>query len=179
MKKAQLLITILYSFFYFSQIKVNERKDIEIFLTDTNISMEKYLNPKTPYLYKIINHSNYNYIIDPNGFIGEAQLYEYNELYTKPKKLLPQGYYLRDLEDCKHSFIIVEAKSIIFVELSLLNIKYDYNIEPNVYYYLNIKSKHNEYSATLLGCESYIKNLTKKGYKVFDDNIYIKIPLTK
>ena len=58
--------------------------------------MERYIDPKIPYLYKIINHISDDYVIDPQGSIEETVLFECDKLYTVPEKLLPKGYYSRD-----------------------------------------------------------------------------------
>jgi hypothetical protein len=179
MKNLFLFFGVFVPCIYFSQIKLNTRNDVEIFLMDSSISMEKYLNPKIPYQYKIVNHTNDVYIIDPQGFIGESKVYECNKLYSDPEKLIPQGYYSRDEEDCEPDLIVVKKQETKLVELYLLNIRYYYNLKPNKRYYLDVKSKHNKYSATLLGCNNYIDNLEKKGYKILDDNISFKILLTK
>lgn len=179
MKTLFLFFGVFVPYLYFSQIKINTGNDIEIFLMDSSISMEKYLNPKIPYQYKIVNNTNDDYIIDPQGFIGESKVYECNKLYSYPEKLIPQGYYSREEEDCEHDFIVIKKQETIIVELYVLNIKYYYNLNSNKHYYLDVKSKHNKYSAILLGCNNYIDNLEKKGYKILDDNICFTIPLTK
>ena len=179
MKNLFLFFGVFVPSVYFSQIKLNTGNDIDIFLMDSSISMEKYLNPKIPYQYKIVNHTNNYYLIDPQGFLGEAVLYEGNKLYSNPEKLIPQSYYSRDEEDCEQDFIVLKKHETIQVELYLLNIKYYYNLKPNKRYYLDVKSKHNKYTATLLGCNNYINNLEKKGYKILYDRISFKIPLTK
>ncbi|MDR3024479.1 hypothetical protein [Chryseobacterium sp.] len=163
--------------FYFSQIKVNKKRDVEIFLMDSAVSIERYLDPNKAYKYKIINHTDNNYIIDPQGFRGKTYVYECNELYSQPEKMIPKGYYSRDLEDCKEDFILLKKKESLIVEIALLNIDFFYHIKPNKSYYLDIESKHNEYTATLLGCTDYIKDLKKQGYKVFEDQIKARIPL--
>jgi len=163
--------------FYFSQIKVNKRKDVEIFIMDSVISMKRYLEANKAYQYKIVNNTNDNYIIDPQGFRGKTYVYECNELYSHPEKMIPSGYYSRDLEDCKEDIILLKKKSFLIVELDILNLSFYYNLKPNINYQLDIQSKHNEYTATLLGCADYIKDLKKQGYKVFEDQIKVKIPL--
>ncbi|REC50330.1 hypothetical protein [Chryseobacterium pennipullorum] len=62
--------------FYFSQVKVNYRKDIDIFFMDSAVSMKRYLDASKPYRYKIVNHTNSDYIIDPQGFDGKTYVYE-------------------------------------------------------------------------------------------------------
>ncbi|MDR6548693.1 hypothetical protein J2810_004783 [Chryseobacterium rhizosphaerae] len=161
----------------FSQIKINKRKDIEIFLTDSIVSMERYLDASKPYKYLIINHTSDDYIIDPQGFMGDTEVYECNELYIHPEKIIPKGYYSRDWEDCKEDFIILKKKDSLIVQLAILNIGFFYNLKPDKTYSLDIQSKHNEYTATLLGCKDYIRDLKKQGYKIFEDIISVKIPL--
>lgn len=180
MKNLFLFFGVFVPCIYFSQIKINARNDVEIFFMDSSISMERYLNPKTPYYFKIINHTNEDYVIDPQGFIGETDVYECNRLYIAPENLRLRGYYFRDdPEDCKEDLIILKKNDFIITKLNILNIRSLYNLDSNKYYNLNIKSKHNKYTATLLGCNNYIENLEKKGYKILDDNISFKIPLTK
>ena len=40
-----------------------------------------------------------------------------------------------------------------------------------------IKSSHDRYNATILGCDDYVKELESKGYQVLEDSIVVKIPL--
>ncbi|PWN68869.1 hypothetical protein C1631_012365 [Chryseobacterium phosphatilyticum] len=177
MKRTCILIaTCIYSF-YLSQIKVNTRSDLEIILLDSSVSMQRYLDGANPYTYKIINHTDDNYIIDPQGFNGKTYVYENNELYDVPEKMIPKGYYSRDLEDCKADLLLVNKRDSLTVQLEILNIDFYYKIKKTEKYDLEIQSKHNEYTATLLGCSKYIKDLKRKGYKIFDDKINIKIPL--
>lgn len=176
MKKIYLFFGILLYGIYFSQVKINNRNDIEIYLMDPEVSMERYLDAKRPYQYKIINHTNDDYIIDPQGFRGKTDLYECNQLYTIPEKIIPEGYYDRDdPEDCQQDLIIVKKQSSIITSLYILNISFFYNIEATKSYYLKIRSKHNKNTATILGCSNYINNLEKQGYKILDDNIDAKL----
>jgi len=177
MKRIYVLIGICIYSFYLSQIKVNTRNDIEIILLDSSVSMQRYLDVVNPYRYKIINHTDHDYIIDPQGFIGKTYVYENNELYSVPEKMIPQGYYSRDLEDCQADLILVKKRDSLITQLDILNINFYYKIKQSEKYDLDIQSKHNRYTTTLLGCSDYIKNLKLKGYKIFEDKINVKIPL--
>ncbi|QIY90083.1 hypothetical protein [Chryseobacterium gallinarum] len=177
MKKNWVLISTCICSFYLSQVKVNTGNDIEIILLDSNVSMQRYLDGANPYKYKIINHTDHDYIIDPQGFVGKTYVYENDKLYNHPEKMIPQGYYSRDLEDCKADLLLVKKRDSLITQLDILNINFYYKIRPSEKYNLDIQSKHNEYTVTLLGCSNYIKSLKLKGYKVFTDKINVKLSL--
>lgn len=156
MEKIKILIILLISNYFFSQQKINIREDVQVFLLDSEVSMKKYLDPKTPYLFKVVNNTDEKFLIDPQGFIGETSLYECGTLVIKPAKLIPEGYYYRELEDCQNDFIKLDPHSEIIVPLNILGIKYFYELSNMRRYFLEIKSKHNNYTATLFGCNDML-----------------------
>ncbi|PKF75324.1 hypothetical protein CW752_05055 [Chryseobacterium sp. PMSZPI] len=155
-------------------MKLNKAKDINITLEEVPLKLNtgKVIN------YLINNNTNNTYIIDPYGFYGVSYVLE-NGKIIEPTSYYRGGYYNRfDDNDCKRDLVIIEPKTSISIPLSLdRNNRSIYNYSKNNYYINVIKSFHNKYNATILGCDRYINNLEKKGYKVLEDSIVAKIPL--
>ncbi|MDQ1858424.1 MULTISPECIES: hypothetical protein [unclassified Chryseobacterium] len=174
MKKMLFLPFSLLFIFCSNQMKINKGKDIDIILKEGKYNISD--NSKKKYV--IINNTNYYYIIDPNGFYGTSYTLENNRKII-PINYFTRGYYSRfDNNDCKRDLLIIGPKESKEVALSLNskdNSIYDYNKEKS--YILFVKSFHNRYNATILGCDNYVSDLEAKGYKVLEDSIVAKIPL--
>lgn len=176
MKKIFLLPFCFLFIFCSNQMKINKGKDIDIFLKEGIYN----LNDDNKIKYNIVNNTNNFYIIDPNGFYGSSYTLE-NQEKMIPIQYLSRGYYNRFKDnDCIRDLLIIPPKSSKEAALSLNsndNSLYNYNKDKN--YILYIRSFHNKYNATILGCEKYINDLEKKGYKVLEDSIVAKIPLVQ
>jgi len=166
------MISFFSYFFCSSQMKLNKSKEIDI-LINTPWKFGK----TNEVIYTIENKSNRTYIIDPFGFYGESYVLE-NGKVLKPTTYLKNGYYSRNDKLCHEDLIILKP----FQKLHH-SINYDKNnralytyTKPNKYEEI-IKSSHNRYNATILGCDNFIKELESKGYKVLEDSIVAKIPL--
>ncbi|MBP2617103.1 hypothetical protein [Chryseobacterium jejuense] len=174
MRKIFLLPFCFLFIFCSNQMKLNKGKEIDIFLKEGIYN----LNTENKIKYNIINNTNNFYIIDPNGFYGSSYTLENGEKMI-PIRYFSKGYYNRfNDNDCKKDLIILKPKESKNVALSLNgddNSLYNYT-KGKVYAY-HVSSLHNKYNATIFGCNQYIDNLEKKGYKVLQDSIVAKIPI--
>ncbi|PKF75323.1 hypothetical protein CW752_05050 [Chryseobacterium sp. PMSZPI] len=155
-------------------MKLNKGKDIDITYPQSYISAQK---TKTVIKETIKNNTNNTYIIDPYGFYGESYTLENNKI-LKPYMYINEGYVSRNDRLCRETLIILKPKESILLSLVLnTNNKSVYKYSKTNKYEEVIKSLHNKYNATLLGCDDYIEELESKGYKVLEDSIVAKIPL--
>ncbi|PWN67117.1 hypothetical protein [Chryseobacterium oncorhynchi] len=173
MKKIVLLPFCLLFIFCSNQIKLNKGKDIDIIFPLKHIDTQS-----TEAIEEIIkNNTNNTYIIDPLGFYGESFVLE-NGKILNPYLYFRSGYYSRNDRSCHEDLIILKPfqaihHSIIFDK----NNRAVYRYAKSNKYEQIVKSFHNRYNATILGCESYVKELESKGYKILEDSIVTKIPL--
>lgn len=174
--KIIILIPVCFLFIFCSnQMKLNKGNEVDIILPqgtfpvgDTGKAVE----------YSIKNNTENTYIIDPLGFYGYSYVLENNKI-IEPYMKVREMHYNRHSDDlCLQDLIILKPKESIHVPLNLnINSRGIYNYSKVNKYIEVVKSYHNIYNATLLGCENYIKNLEKQGYKVLEDSINAKIPL--
>lgn len=157
-------------------MKLNKGKDVDILLN----SVPEKLNTGKATEYLIRNNTDNTYIIDPYGFYGKSFILE-NGKILEPYSYYRNGYYSRfNNNDCIRDLIILKPQASILAYLSLdRNNKAIYNYSINNNYERIVTSEHNRFNTTILGCEEYIENLEKKGYKVLEDSIVAKIPLVK
>ena len=174
MKKIGQLSFCFLFIFCSSQIKLNISKDVNIIFKEVSLK----LNSGKVIDYLVKNNTTNTYIIDPYGFYGESYTLE-NGKIIEPNSYYRRGYYRRfDDNSCKRDLIILQPKTSIFIALTLdRNNRSIYNYSKNNNYIKIVKSLHNKYNATILGCDQYIESLEKKGYKVLEDSIVAKIPL--
>ncbi|MBH1959627.1 MAG: hypothetical protein I8H68_05915 [Flavobacteriia bacterium] len=174
-RKLSFLLFLGINSFYFSQIKLNKEKGVDIILEDGHLVIGQN---DTAINYKISNNSDVTYIIDPMGFYGTTYVTENNKILT-PNVIIRSNHYNRDnIEVCKEDIIILYPKKtiykIIMLDQNNRNV-YKYS-RPNTYLEI-IKSVHNDANAKRLGCENYIEELKNKGYVVLNDEINAQIPL--
>lgn len=173
MRKIVLLPFCFLFIFCSNQIKMNKEKDVDIIFPSKHIDTQS-----TEVIKEIIkNNTNNTYIIDPLGFYGKSFVLENGKLLD-PYLYSKSGYYSRNDRSCHEDLIILKPfqtihHSIIFNK----NNRAVYRYTKSNNYEEIIKSVHNRYNATILGCESYIKDLENRGYKVLEDSIVAKIPL--
>lgn len=174
MKKIVLLLFCFLFIFCPNQIKVNKSRDVDIIFPLKHIET----TDTKQFLKEIIkNNTNNTHIIDPNGFYGESVVLE-NGKVLKPYSYFRSGYYFRDDRLCREDLIILKPFQTIDHSINYnKNNKALYRFTKSHKYQEVTKSFHNKFNATILGCDSYIKDLEAKGYKVFEDSIVIKIPL--
>jgi hypothetical protein len=174
MKKFILLPFCFLFIFCSNQIKINKGKDVDIIFPLKHIDTQA----TEPVIEEIIkNNTNNTFIIDPQGFYGESYVLE-NGKVLEPYLYFRNGYYSRDNRLCREDLIILHPfqtihHSIIFNK----NNRAVYQYTKSNQYEEIIKSFHDRYNATILGCDDYIKELESKGYKVLEDSIVAKIPL--
>ncbi|REC63443.1 hypothetical protein DRF65_04920 [Chryseobacterium pennae] len=173
MRKIVLLPFCFLFIFCSNQIKLNKGKDIDIIFPLKRIDIQSTEVTKEV----IKNNTNTTYIIDPLGFYGKSFVLE-NGKVLDPYSYFKSGYYSRNDRLCHEDLIILEPfqtihHPIIFDKNNRAVYRYT---KPNNYEEV-IKSVHNRYNATILGCESYVKDLEARGYKVLEDSIVTKIPL--
>lgn len=173
MKKIVILPFCILFIYCSNQIKLNKGKDVDIIFPLTHIDSQS-----TKVIEEIIkNNTNNTYIIDPLGFYGKSFVLE-NGKILDPYLYFKNGYYSRNDTSCREDLIILNPfqtinHSIIFDKNNRAVYKYT---NSNKYEQI-IKSFHNRYNATILGCDYYVKELESKGYKVLEDSIVTKIPL--
>lgn len=175
MLKKIILLPFCFLFIFCSnQIKMNTGKDIDIIFPLKQIDTRA----TEPVIKEILkNNTDNTFIIDPHGFYGESYVLE-NGKSLEPYLYFKSGYYARNDRSCREDLIILYPfqtihHSIIFNKNNRAVYRYT---KPNQYEEI-IKSSHNRYNATILGCDDYIKELEAKGYKVLEDSIVAKIPL--
>lgn len=175
MNKIFLLPFCFLFIFCSNQIKLNTGKDIDIIFPLKQIdtqSTEKVIEEI------LKNNTDKTFVIDPLGFYGKSYVLE-NGKVLEPYLYFKSGYYSRhDDRSCREDLIILQPfqtihHSIIFNRNNRAVYRYT---KPNQYEEI-IKSSHDKYNATILGCDDYIKELESKGYKVLEDSIVAKIPL--
>ena len=173
MKKIILLPFCFLFIFCSNQIKMNTGKDIDIIFPLKQIDTQA-----TEQVEEIIkNNTGNTFIIDPQGFYGESYVLE-NEKVLKPYSYFRSGYYFRDYGLCREDLIILQPFQTIHHSIKYnKNDKALYRYTKSNQYKEIIKSSHDRYNATILGCDDYIKELESKGYKVLEDSIVAKIPL--
>ncbi|AZA83532.1 hypothetical protein EG342_17320 [Chryseobacterium lactis] len=125
----------------------------------------------------IKNNTNNTYVVDPLGFYGKSFVLE-NGKILDPYLYFKSGYYSRNDRACYEDLIILKPfqtihRSIIFNK----NNQAVYRYKKSNKYEEIVKSFHNKNNVTILGCESYIKELESKGYKVLEDSIVTKLLL--
>jgi len=156
-----------------SQFKINKSKDIDI-LTD----IPQKQNTNNNYLIK--NNSNRTYIIDPFGFYGDSKILV-NNIEVKPTAIIYGEYYRFTDKQCANDLIVLKPKENRRVNLNLAynvrELDYDYSKFEN--FARIVKSYHNRNNATIVGCNSFIEKLEKKGYHVLTDTIDTKILYVK
>lgn len=152
-------------------MKLNKGKDIDILLHSPKKSTE---GNKLEFTIK--NNSNKIYIIDPLGFYG-SEIIIANGKVLKQTYFDPGHYYRETLNQCQEDFIILQPKQEIKTYIDwAYNDKRIYSIIKQENFKIIVKSVHNRETATMLGCNSYIESLEKKGYKVLEDSIDAEIP---
>lgn len=173
MKKIVLLPFCLLFIFCSNQIKLNKGKDIDIIFPFKHIDTQS-----TEVIEEIIkNNTNNTYIIDPFGFYGKSFVLEDGQILD-PYLYLKSGYYSRNDRSCHEDLIILKPFQSIHRSIILdKNNRAVYKYAQSNKYEQIVKSFHNKYNATILGCESYVKELESKGYKILEDSIVAKIPL--
>lgn len=130
------------------------------------------------YEIKLINNTKFNYIIDPYSFREDNAIVDSSSNLLFPINHFIQGYYKRfNEEQCAEDYIILKPKEEKFVSLSIFSLKGNYDLKINEKYYLKLKSFQNRNTVIQYGCEEFIDNFEKQGYKIFEDNIEAKIPL--
>lgn len=174
MKKFFLLPFCFLFIFCSNQIKLNTGKDIDIIFPLKQIDTQAQGHVIEEILK---NNTDKTLIIDPLGFYGESYVLE-NGKVLKSYLYLKSGHYFRDYGLCREDLVILQPfqtihHSIIFDKND--RVAYQY-MKPNQYEKI-IKSSHDRYNATILGCDDYIKELESQGYKVLEDSIVAKIPL--
>ncbi|WP_131368691.1 hypothetical protein [Chryseobacterium luteum] len=173
MKRIVVIISCLSCTFCSPQMKLNKSNDIDI-LVKTPVK----LIADEPVIFTIKNNSNFTYIIDPYGFVGNSYWMLNN------KKLDPvnfsRGYRSREAIDCKNDLIILKPKQKMDTTLSLNFMErgiYDFSKAGN---YIRVaESRHNEQNGMPLICKQYINELESKGYRLLDDSIDAKIPFVR
>lgn len=155
-------------------MKINKGKDIDIIFPQKYISTQE---TETIIKEIIKNNTNNTYIIDPYGFSGESYTLENGKVLV-PYMYFKDGYISRNDRLCKELLIILKPfqtihHSIVFDK----NNKALYKYSKSNKYEEVVKSLHNRYNVTSLGCDQYVESLEKKGYKVLEDSIVAKIPL--
>lgn len=173
MKKFFLLPFCFLFIFCSNQIKMNRGKDIDIIFPLKSINTQA----TGPVIEETIkNNTNNTFIIDPQGFYGESYVLE-NGKVLEPHLYL-KGYYSRDASLCREDLIILKPFQTIHHSINYnRNNRAVYKYaKPNQYEEV-IRSSHNKFNATILGCDDYIKELEYKGYKVLEDSIIARIPL--
>lgn len=174
-KNLGLLLFLGINSFYFSQIKLNKEKSVDIILEEGHFVIGQN---DAAVKFKICNNSDVTYIIDPMGFYGTTYVTE-NEKIITPNIIIRSNHYYRDnIEACKEDILILYPKDLIYKVIMLdqnnRNL-YKYS-RPNTYVEI-IKSVHNDVNAKRLGCENYLEELKNKGYVILNDEINAKIPL--
>lgn len=175
MKKIILFPFCFLYLFCYNQIKINVGKDIDI-ISPSKCFDDQGTEQNVEDIIK--NNTDNTYIIDPIGFYGESYVLE-NGIVLEPSLYIRGGYYYRkDEELCRKDLIILKPYETIKHSLTYnRNNRGVYNFVKSHKYVQIIKSFHNKYYATILGCKSYIKELESKGYKVLEDSINAKIPI--
>ncbi|RMZ58051.1 hypothetical protein D1632_17320 [Chryseobacterium nematophagum] len=117
----------------------------------------------------IINNSDQTYIIDPYSFNVDVKVIENNN-EIRPYRQKLYGSYPRDIDDCKETVFIVKPKEKITVKMFLFPLNH-YNFSSDKKYVLRSIASFNKNS--LIGCNEYIDQLEKKGYKIPDVKLNI------
>ncbi|MCS3870678.1 hypothetical protein J3D55_003594 [Chryseobacterium ginsenosidimutans] len=174
MKKIILLSFCFLFIFCSNQMKLNKGKDVDIIFPSKYIDTQS-TEKVTEEIIK--NNTNNTYIIDPFGFYGKSYVLE-NGKVLEPYLYFKNGYYTRNDALCREDLIILQPFQTIHHAISLnKNNRAIYRYTKSNKYEEIIKSFHNKYNATILGCDNYIMELESKGYKVLEDSIVTKIPL--
>ena len=100
----------------------------------------------------------------PLTFFGEGSFYRYSEAECKRDLIILKPY-----EKLEAAISLAKDFSGSTLDINKISTK-------NSYSYI-VKSAHNRYSATGVGCENYIAGLEKQGYKVLEDSINAKFPI--
>lgn len=162
-----------------AQTKLNTKSEVDILFDGNTFSLHKIFDGNEPYMFKIVNNTNNTYIIDPYGFKSNNFVMTCEGNLIEPEKVILGGFYKRSNDqECFDDLIILNPYEQKYLPLSITNLDGSYDLKDNKKYILRLKSIHNNYTATLLGCQVYIKTLiTSKGYKIFDDTINARILL--
>jgi hypothetical protein len=174
MKKLFLLPFCFLFIFCSNQIKINKGKDIDIIfpLKSINTQATEQVIEET-----IKNNTNNTFIIDPQGFYGESYILE-NGKVIEPYLYFKKGYYSRDASLCREDLIILKPFQTIHHSINFnKNNRAVYKYAKHNEYEEVIRSSHNKFNATILGCDDYIKDSESKGYKVLEDSIVTRIRL--
>ncbi|GGG43475.1 hypothetical protein [Epilithonimonas arachidiradicis] len=173
MKRTLTILTIILFNNCSTQIKLNKGNNVDF------IQMHK---PTPDGKFLIKNNTSDTYIIDPMGFFGKIFYLENDG--PAPLMWYPEGYFYRFSDaDCNRDLIIlepykqIEANFTLCRDLSGSDLDVTKISRSNRYSYI-VKSVHNKSTAIASGCKNYIENLERLGYKVLEDSISAKVPLT-
>lgn len=148
----------------YSQSRADKNKLEVIFPETVNMAMVK-----TGQDIIIINKSNETYVIDPYSFIINVKVIESDkEIQPFRQKLF--GSYRRDSNDCKETVLIVKPNEKIKTKVFFFPLDH-YNFSTDKKYILKSMASYNE--SSLIGCNKYINQLEKKGYKIPDIKLNI------
>ncbi|SDF50700.1 hypothetical protein SAMN05421825_1546 [Epilithonimonas hungarica] len=132
------------------------------------------------YLFKIINDTNDNYIIDTEGFYSSIGVYDENNNYVEPYLPYPTGGKTAERKDneCYKDYEVVLKNSTSVVLLNLFRYIGEHDLKSNQKYYIKLNSvEFGKKFSSDTGCKEYIKEMEAQGYKVLEGNINAKIPL--
>ncbi|KAA0128053.1 hypothetical protein FY557_10045 [Chryseobacterium sp. SN22] len=162
-----------------AQTKLNTKKEVDILFERNEFSLNKIFDGNTPYIFKLVNNTDYTYIIDPYGFKSDNFVMTIEGNIITPVRIVLNGFYKRfDSQECVDDLIILGPKEKKYVSLSIVNLNGVYDLDKHKKYIIKLHSHHNKYTASLLGCQDYIESLiSSKKYKVFDDSIDTTVSL--
>lgn len=162
-----------------AQTKLNTKKEVDILFQGNEFSLNKIFDGNTPYIFKLVNNTNYTYVIDPYGFKSNNFVITNEGDIITPVRIVLNGFYKRfNNQDCVDDLIILRPKETKDVSLSIVNLNGFYDLDKHKKYIIKLHSNHNKYTASLLGCQDYIESLiSSKKYKVFDDSIDTTVSL--